>query len=118
MRFIGGLEGFLENIDFIKKRAGEKKIIAEAHNINDAIKLAKAGVDVIQLDKFTSKDIHQSIKEIRKISKEIKIGAAGGVNLENVEEIAKTGVDLITTSALYFGKPADIKADIQMIKED
>lgn len=117
MRFIGGLAEFTKNIDLIKKRAGEKKIIVEAHNVKNAITLARAGVDVIQLDKFSCEDIKKSIKEIKAISKDIKIGAAGGVNFENVKEVASTGVDLITTSALYFGKPSDIKADIQMIKE-
>ena len=114
MRFIGGLEGFVKNIDEIKRRAGEKKIIAEAHNIHNAITLAKARVDVIQLDKFSPDDIRTTIQAVKAISNDIKIGAAGGVNFENVKEIASTGVDLITTSALYFGKPSDIKADIQM----
>jgi len=114
MRFIGGIEGFIKNIDLYKQRAGEKKIIAEAHCYENAIALATAGVDVIQLDKFSIEEINKTLKEIRKISKDIKIGAAGGVNLKNVESIAKTGVDLITTSALYFGKPSDIKTSLLM----
>jgi molybdenum transport protein len=115
LKFIGGIDAFVKNIDTIKKRAGEKKLIVEAHNMENAITLAKAGVEVIQLDKFGIEEIKQTVKEIRKISKLIKIGAAGGVNLENVKEIASTGVDLLTTSSLYFGKPSDIKADIQMV---
>jgi len=115
MRFIGGIDMFIKKIELYKQKAGEKKIIAEAHNIENAISLAKAGVDVIQLDKFSIADIKESIKKIRQISTDIKVGAAGGVNLKNVEAIAKTGVDLITTSALYFGKPSDIKADLQKI---
>ena len=117
MRFIGGIEGFIKNIDLYKQRAGEKKLIAEAHSYENAIRLANAGIEVIQLDKFSIADLEKTIKEVRNISKDIKVSAAGGVNFTNVEAIAKTGVDLITTSALYFGKPSDIKADIQMLEE-
>ena len=113
MRFLGGIEGFVKNIDLFKQRACEKKIIAEAHTVEDAILLAKAGIDVVQLDKFSVQDMQKTVAAIRAISKTITISAAGGVNFETVEEVAKTGVDLITTSALYFGKPSDIKVDLR-----
>lgn len=114
MQFIGGIEGFIKNIDLYKQKAGEKKIIAEAHNIADATLLAKAGVDVLQLDKFSIEDIKTMVHIIKEISPSIKVSAAGGINFTNVEEVAKTGVDLIATSALYFGKPSDIKASFQI----
>lgn len=117
LRFIGGIDGFIKNITSIKQKAGEKKIIAEAHNVGDAIALAHAGVDVVQLDKFSLEHLHVAIIEIKNISKDIKISAAGGVNFDNVFDIASSGVDFITTSALYFGKPSDIKADIRMQEE-
>ena len=115
MRFIGGINGFIKNIDIIKRKAGEKRIIAEAHNMANAIVLAKAGVDIIQLDKFSPGEIEKTTKVAKEISKNIKISAAGGVNFNNVKEIASLGVDLLVTSAMYFGTPSDIKADIQMI---
>jgi molybdenum transport protein len=43
------------------------------------------------------------------------VACAGGINIENIEEYAKTGVDVIVTSSLYFTKPADIKALIEKI---
>jgi len=115
LRFIGGIEGFIKDIKNIKKRAAEKKIIVEAHNIENALAFAKSGVDVIQLDKFSIDEIKKTAQCIKDISNDIKIGVAGGVNFNNVKEIAGLDVDFLTTSALYFGKPSDIKADIQMI---
>ena len=38
----------------------------------------------------------------------VVIAAAGGINLENVKAYAASGVDLLVTSAMYWGKPADI----------
>jgi molybdenum transport protein len=43
----------------------------------------------------------------------VKVAIAGGVRLDNAAAYAATGVDMLVTSSLYFGKPADIKADIQ-----
>jgi len=42
-----------------------------------------------------------------------KISAAGGINIENVEDFANTGVDIIVTSCLYYAKPLDIKVSIK-----
>lgn len=114
LRFIGGLDTFLENLEQYKQKACEKKIAVEAHNIEDALKLAKAKVDIIQLDKFNTEDLKTTVKKIKEIAPFSKISAAGGVNLQNVEEISASGVDILVTSALYFGKPSDIKADINL----
>ena len=34
--------------------------------------------------------------------------SAGGVNESNAYEYASTGVDILVTSAMYWGRPADI----------
>jgi molybdenum transport protein len=39
--------------------------------------------------------------------------AAGGIQENNIEEYAGTGVDAIVTTAVYFGKPADIGCRIE-----
>ena len=113
LEFIGGLDSFLKQLNELKYKACEHKIVVEAHNPEDALKLAHAEVDIIQLDKFSPDLLTQTVREIKKISNSIKVSAAGGINLTNVEIFAATGVDLLVTSSLYFGKPSDIKAKIE-----
>jgi molybdenum transport protein len=39
----------------------------------------------------------------------VKISAAGGIDADNAADYAATGVDVLVTSWVYFGKPEDIK---------
>ena len=87
----------------------------EAHNTEDGIKLVKAGVDIIQVDKFDCDVLKQFVSKAKAINPKLVVVAAGNIRQDNVADYAATGVDLLATSALYFGKPADIKAEIEKI---
>ena len=113
LRFMGGLDAALPHLRAIKTRLGEKMLVAEAHNLDDALKLAQAGVDMVQLDKFSIADTHHANQVLKTAVPTLKVAIAGGVNTENCAAYAATGVDMLVTSSLYFGKPADIKATIQ-----
>jgi len=107
----------LQNVlEKMKSNIIEKKIGIETDNHETGLKYVKMGFDFIQLDKLSSKDVENFIKNAKTINPEITVAAAGGINIENVEEYAKTGVDVIVTSSLYFTKPADIKALIEKIE--
>jgi len=45
-------------------------------------------------------EIKEAVKLIREKSKEILIEASGGVTLENITDIAKTGIDLVSVGRL------------------
>ena len=110
--FVGGIKGLIEKMPLIRERAVEKKITVEVHNVEDAIILAKAGVDILQLDKFSIEDTKEVVKEVKHINPSIEVAIAGGINISNVELFAQAGVILMVTSWPYFGKPADIKSPI------
>ena len=88
-------------------------ITVETKNKEILLQLAQSGTDIVQLDKINLEEIRQITQELKTIAPQLKVAIAGGINLDNCADYAATGVDLIVTSALYFGKPADIKADIQ-----
>ncbi|SDN93868.1 molybdenum transport protein [Desulfonauticus submarinus] len=115
LKFLGGIDGFIKRLSELKQNAPEKTITVEVHNLKDAIKLAKAGVDILQLDKFSIQDTKKVISEIQKNNPQCKVAIAGGINPSNVEGYAKAGVVLMVTSWPYFGKPADIKSLIEPI---
>ena len=109
----GGWDKFFKDFENLKKRAVEKKWVVECRDFNMAEKLVEIGVDVIQLDKV-SPDVGKRVVEISK-PKNIKVLAAGGVNIENIEDYAKSGVDGVVTTAPYFAKGADIKVVINSL---
>ncbi|MEI6758312.1 MAG: ModD protein [Chlorobium sp.] len=110
--FFGGLESFLQTIASLKAKTPEHKIIIEADTAKDALKIASAGVDVVQLDKLAPDELAVLVKQIHNEAPGVTISAAGGINGENAATYAETGVDIIVLSSVYFGKPSDIAVSI------
>lgn len=96
-----------------RRKLPEKKICVEVKNIDDALHFAQAGAHVLQFDKNSPEELKEWVPRIRERHPAIVIAAAGGVNTDNVEKYARTGIDLVVTSWIYFGKPADIAVTIQ-----
>jgi molybdenum transport protein len=108
--YLGGMDGLIERLPSLKQSFQEKKIAIEVDTIDDAWTLADAGVDMIQLDKVPLETLKQFVPEFKQRYPTLKLAAAGGITADNVELYGATGLDLLVTSALYFGKPADIAA--------
>lgn len=100
----------------LKQRAPEKRLTAEVSTESDALRLAKAGVDCLQLEKFTPEALRDIIPALRKLNSGIRILAAGGINADNAQEFAASGADVLVTSWVYFGKPQDIQVTMRRIQ--
>jgi molybdenum transport protein len=111
IKLFGGWERFFKEFHKLKKKSIEKKWVVEADNLEMAKKLIDIEVDVIQLDKV---DV-ETTKKIVELAHEnnIKVISAGEININNVDEYAKVGVDSIVTTAPYFAKGADVKVVIE-----
>jgi molybdenum transport protein len=111
IKLFGGWEKFFREFPKMKNKSIEKKWVVEADNLEMAKKLIEIEVDVIQLDKV---DV-ETTKKIVELAHEnnIKVISAGGININNVDEYAKVGVDSIVTTAPYFAKGADVKVVIE-----
>ena len=57
----------------------------------------KGKVFRIMLDNFTPEQVHESV---RLIGEEFETEASGGINLDNIEAYAQTGVDFVSVGAL------------------
>ncbi len=112
LAFLGGLPGLLRQLDDVRRTCREKLIGIEVTGPDDALTVARAGVDVIQFDKLAPETLAEIVPRLRQIRPHVVLAAAGGIALDNVRAYATTGVDLLVTSALYFGKPADIEAKL------
>jgi len=113
--FLGGPEHLDKRIREQKAQTGGKLITVEVETSADALKIAKSGIDVIQLDKFSAGDIKRLKKEIIKTNPAIRLAAAGNITLKNVQDYANSGADILVTSWPYYGEPADMTVNIQPI---
>ena len=113
--FSGGYENLPTIVESIKKKQKERKIVVEAHSLTEAKIVASSGAHVVQMDKMPPADFAHCKAECKTINPNITIIAAGGVNGSNAGEYAQAGAEVLVTSWMYFGPPADIKALIEEI---
>ncbi len=86
-----------EAVRFAKSSHHLTKIEVEVENLHDLNGAIEAGADIVMLDNMSTNDIKEAVK----ISKgRVILEASGGIKLENVRDIAETGVDLISVGAL------------------
>lgn len=107
MTFLGGFDAFLEQIPTIKTHCVEKKLFVEA-NAEQALRLAKADVDGIQLEKIPVEELAALVQAIRQINPHVTLVAAGGINPDNAQTYAATGVDGLATTAPFSASPLDM----------
>ena len=88
-------------------------IEVEADTVKQAEMAADAGADIILLDNMLRDELCRSIEII---SGRSKTEASGGITIDNVREIAETGVDYISIGALTHSAPAvDIGFDFDQL---
>ena len=107
--FTGGLDGFAARVSECRKAFPAQKLGAEVATPEEALLLARAGIDSIQCERFTCADLEETVRGVKAVNAAVQVLAAGGVTGENAEAVAATGVDVLVTTWAYFGKPADIK---------
>ena len=76
------------------------RIEIEVESLEDAVSAAKSNVDIIMLDNMNLDLLKKTIKSIKEISEDILIEVSGGININNIRSISKTGVDIISIGAL------------------
>lgn len=97
------------------KRARERmphtlKIEVEVRSVDDVREALNARVDVVLLDNMDLRSIKEAM---RVIDGRLTVEVSGGVTFNNVKEIAKTGIDLISIGALtHSAKAVDISMDL------
>ena len=115
LSFLGGTSELIKILESVKSKVCEKKIIAEVENIDQAIKLCKSGIDGLQFDKIPYDELKKYVDILKNINPSIVILAAGGINESNIEEYAKTGVNAIVTTSVYYAKAIDIGCKITQL---
>ena len=73
------------------------KIEVEVESVEAAIAASSAGADIVMLDNMSPLDMRRAVDQI---GADCTVEASGGITLENVADVAKSGVDIISVGAL------------------
>lgn len=97
--YCGGIEKAINKAyDYVQTVKPGLKIEVETRSIDDVKKVMAIGkVDRIMLDNFTPQQIVEAVQIIGDL---YETEASGGINLNNLEEYAATGVDYISSGAV------------------
>jgi molybdenum transport protein len=90
----------------------EKRLVVEVGSMADALAMARAGADVLQLERFQPEQVAALKAALHAAGLHASLAPAGGVNLRNAVDYARAGADLLVSSAPYLAPPADIKVEI------
>jgi nicotinate-nucleotide pyrophosphorylase (carboxylating) len=91
-----------------------KKIEVEVTNVEDALKAAKAGADIIMLDNFSPKQVKDAAKTLRNAGfSKLILEVSGEITSKNLLEYAAAEVDIISMGELTHSvKALDISLEV------
>lgn len=103
---LGATEGhaLTEALQGLRRRAGHTtSVIVEVDRLSQLGPVLDAGVTGVLLDNFSLDELRQGVEMV---AGRIVCEASGGVNLDTVADIARTGVDVISVGRLTHGANA------------
>jgi nicotinate-nucleotide pyrophosphorylase (carboxylating) len=105
--------GVTKAVKALKRNAPHTlRVEIEASTLEEVEEAVAAGVDAILLDNMSIETILEAVKRVRGTA---QLEVSGGVRLENVREIAETGVDAISVGMLTHSAAG---VDISMLLKD
>lgn len=113
--YSGGIENAIVKAnEYIKENNLDLKIEIETRGVEDVKTVLRVGqVNRIMLDNFSPAEISEALRLINGF---YETEASGGINLENIEEYAATGVDFISTGAvIHQAKSLDLSLKAQLL---
>ena len=90
--------GIIPAVELLRSKLGHMvKIEVETRDFEEVKQAVQAGADVIMLDNMNCEQMAEAVKII---DGKALTEASGNITLENIAEVAKTGVDIISLGAL------------------
>lgn len=102
IKLVRGIGKAIEGAKGLGAKGGGIEV--EAKTISEVKKAIEFKVSRILLDNMNTKTLRQAVKLCKKAK--IKTEASGGINLDNIAAIARTGVDYLSIGALTHSAPA------------
>ena len=85
----------------------------EVTNLDELREALDAGADAVLLDNMGLEELREAVAFSKKVRPEVMLEASGGITLENIRQVAETGVDIISSGALTHSvKAIDLSLEI------
>jgi nicotinate-nucleotide pyrophosphorylase (carboxylating) len=93
------------------------RVAVEVDDLGQLDEALEAGAEVILLDNFQIREMSEAVKRIRERAPRTVIEASGGVSLDRIRDISKTGVDVISIGALtHSARAIDFSCEIRPVE--
>ncbi|HOA34360.1 MAG TPA: nicotinate-nucleotide diphosphorylase (carboxylating), partial [Clostridiales bacterium] len=104
--------GVSKTVKTVRQHIGHTVTIeVETRNLAEVKEALDAGADIIMLDNMTVDEMKEAVKLI---GGRAKTEASGNITLDNIKEVAETGVDIISMGAITHSvKAFDISMKIR-----
>ncbi len=107
---LGG--GVAEVVRKMKGARQEMPIEVEAQSLEQVDEAVAAGADIILVDNLPLEDVREAV---RRIAGRAKIEVSGGVTLDRIPGLARTGADYVSVGALTHSAPAaDLSFELEL----
>lgn len=102
--YAGGITKAVEaTVKYLKENNKNLRIEVETRSLKEVEEaLATGAVDVIMLDNMS---LYEMSAAVKLINGKVKVEASGGITEDMVHDIAKTGVDYISSGAIIYSAP-------------
>ena len=84
---------------FSPNRANQMVVEIEVDSLNQLADVLPSEPDIVLLDNMSVEELHQAVALRESSASEVILEASGGIMLENILDVAKSGVDRISTGA-------------------
>lgn len=101
-----------DHLEKLRHAAPERRLVVEVATLDEAVSVAGAGADIVQVDKAAPAQIAAIAAALRGLERPPLLAAAGGINRANAAGYAGAGADILVTSAPYYAPPRDVKVRI------
>jgi nicotinate-nucleotide pyrophosphorylase (carboxylating) len=109
VRLAGGVK---EAVRRMKDADPEMPIEVEAQTLEEVDEAIAAGADIILVDNLPLEAIRDAVK---RVNGRAKVELSGGVTLERIPELSKTGADYVSVGALTHSAPAaDLSFELEL----
>jgi len=93
----------------LRQAQPEKRLVVEVGDAAEALAMARAGAEVLQLERFTPAQLTALRETLQAAGLQPLLAPAGGVTAANAVAYAHAGADFLVSSAPYHAPPADVQ---------
>lgn len=104
-----------DTVKRLRRQSPERTLVAEVCSVDEALAWADAGIDVVQLEKFTPEQLAMLRDRRDERGLCVKLAPAGGIHEGNAAAYAAAGADVLVSSAPYYAAPKDVSVSIHAV---